>query len=79
MSPIKGPHRHQTLKDRIVPITPRSIDSLFLADAAHISPQDIIIGKTFQGIIMPMTLLETLSPCHNDTVAHLLRDLGPLG
>ena len=79
MGPIKRPHHHQTLEDWVIPITPHPINLLFLADADHVAPQDVIIGKTFQGIVMPTTLLKTFGPRHDNAMAHPLRDLDPLG
>ena len=79
MGPIESPHCHQTLKDWIIPITPCSIDSLLFTDVDHISPEDVIIRKTFQGVVMPTTLLKMFSTCCNNATTHSLRDLGPFG
>ena len=79
MGPIEHPHRHQTLEDWIIPVTSCPIDSLFLTDADHVAPEDVVIGKTFQGVVMLMTLLKMFSPCHDNTMTHSLRDLGSLG
>ena len=79
MRPVESPHRYQSLEDWVLPMDVRSVGSLFFADADHITPQDVIIGKTFQGVVMPTTFLETLGPRHNNAMAHPLRDLDPLG
>ena len=79
MGPIEHPHHHQMLEDWILPINVRPISSLFFVDADHVPPQDIIVGETFQGVIMPMTLLKTFGPHYNNTMTHSLIDLDPLG
>ena len=79
MGPIECPHCHQMLEDRIIPITPRPINLLLFADADHVAPQDVIIWKTFQGVIVPTTLFEMFGPHHDNAVTHLLRNLDLLG
>ena len=79
MGPIECPHHHQTLEDWILPINVRPISSLFFVDADHVPPQDVIIGETFQGVVMPTTLLEAFSPRYDNAMTHSLRDLDPLG
>ena len=79
MGPIERPHRHQSIEDWILSMNVRPVGSLLLADTDHVSPQDVIIGKTFQGVVMPTTLLETFGPRHNNAMAHALGDLDPLG
>ena len=79
MSPVEGSHRHQSIEDWILSMDVRPVGSLLLADTDHISPQDVIIGKAFQGVVLPTTLLKTLGPRHDNAMAHSLRDLDPLG
>ena len=79
MSPIKCPHRHQTLEDWIVPINVCPIGSLFFADVDHVTPQDVIVGKSFQDVVVPTTLLEMFGPRHDNAMTHSLGDLDPLG
>ena len=60
-------------------MTLRPIDSLLFTDANHVPPQDVIVGEPFQGVVVPTTLLETFGPRHDNTMAHSLRNLDPLG
>ena len=79
MGPVESPHRHQTIEDWILSMDVCPIGSLFFADANHVPPEDVIVGKAFQGVVVPTTLLETLGPRHDNTMAHSLRDLDPPG
>ena len=79
MSPIERPHHHQMIEDWILPMDVCPISSLFFADADHVTLEDVIVGKTFQGVVMPTTLLKTIGPRHNNAMAHSWRDLDPLG
>ena len=79
MSPIERPHRHQSIEDWVLPMDVRPIGSLFFTDTDHVSPEDVIVGEAFQGVVMPATFFETLGPHHDNAMAHPLRDLDPLG
>ena len=79
MCPIKGPHLHQALEDWIVPHVLETSNPHLFADLDHVPPQDIIIGKSSQGFIVPTILFKMLGSGDDHTMTHLLRNLALLG
>ena len=79
MSPIKGPHLHQMLKNWIVPDVSEAGDPHLFADPDYETPKGIIIGKSLQGVIVPTILLKPMVSGSDNVMTHSLRNLALLG
>ena len=79
MSPVEGPHLHQALNDRIIPHVLETSNPHLFTDPDHVPPQDIVIGKSGQDLIVLSALFKMLGPSDDHAMTHPLGNLASSG
>ena len=73
--PIFGTHNHQTVEDRVVPVTDVAIAPLF-ERLNGVSPEGIVVVKVIEGLVLPGINIE--DPLARTPIKGMSKDLHEL-